>query len=309
MKARIRFVRWEAEDILSFRLEPLAGESFPSFTAGAHVEIALKSGLSRSYSLLNDPDEVNAYEIGVHLSPDSRGGSKHIHEYWRAGDVVEISEPRNHFPIDESASFSILIGGGIGITPMLAMAARLTRLGKPWKLFYATRTRARAAFMDRMVGNPNVVITIDDEPDTPRLDLLTIIRSAPAQTHFYCCGPTGMLSAFRELGEHLGNRLHYEYFATDKPVATDGGYQLQLQRSGKLIEVKQGETMLDALLGAGIDVGFACFEGVCGSCRVPVLDGIPDHRDQFLSQDEKNANSAVMTCCSGARSSCLTLDI
>lgn len=309
MKARIRNVGWEAEGILSFRLEPLPGESFPAFTAGAHVEVALKPGLARSYSLLNDPAEPDAYLIGVQLDPESRGGSRHIHEHWRAGQVVEISEPRNHFPLNESAQLSILVAGGIGITPMLAMIARLDRLGRPWRLHYAVRSRSRAAFLDRLARRENVVLTIDDEADTPRLDLKQVMGSAPSGTHFYCCGPAGMLAAFREHGERLGDRLHYEYFSADTQAATDGGYRLQLRRSGKLVEVKQGETMLDALLGAGVDVGFACFEGVCGSCRVPLLDGIPDHRDQFLTQAEKDANLAVMACCSGARSSCLTLDL
>lgn len=309
MQARIRSVAWEADHILCFRLEPLAGDSFPPFTAGGHIEVALQPGLSRSYSLLNDPAEPNAYVIGVQLDPASRGGSQHIHEHWRAGQVVEVSQPRNHFPLKEDAQRSILVAGGIGITPMLSMIARLERLGRSWELHYAVRSRSRAAFLDRLLHRENVRLTVDDEPDTPRLDLQRLVAEAPPGAHLYCCGPSGMLTAFREHGAKLGDRLHFEYFSADTEIANDGGYQLKLHRSGKLIEVGAGETMLDALLGAGVDVGFACYEGVCGSCRVPVLEGVPDHRDAFLTQAEKDANNAVMPCCSGARSPVLTLDL
>jgi vanillate O-demethylase ferredoxin subunit len=309
MQARIRSVCWEADHILGFRLEPLRGTHFPMFTAGAHVEVTLQPGMKRSYSLLNDPSERDVYEIGVQLDPESRGGSQHIHEHWRPGQVIEVSEPRNLFPLKEDARHSILIAGGIGITPMLSMMARLEHLGRSWELHYAVRSRNRAAFLERLERLPNVQVTIDDEPDTPRLDLKRLIASVGADSHVYCCGPSGMLTAFREHGGVLGERMHFEYFSADTEVACDGGYSLQLRRSGKVIEVASGETMLDALLGAGVDVGFACFEGVCGSCRVPVLDGVPDHRDQFLTQAEKDANKAVMACCSGARTPSLTLDI
>jgi vanillate O-demethylase ferredoxin subunit len=309
MQARIRAVRWEAEDILSFRLEPLAGEQFPAFTAGAHVDVSLQPGLARSYSLLNDPADRDAYEVGVQLDPASRGGSSHIHRAWRAGQVVEVSAPRNNFPLKEDAGRTVLIAGGIGITPMLSMIARLERLGRSWELHYGARSRSRAAFLDRLEAKDNVRVTIDDEPDTPRLNLRELIGSAPAGAHLYCCGPAGMLEAFRTQGAALGDRLHFEYFSADTEIASEGGFRLQLQRSGKVLEVNPGETMLDALLNAGVDVGFACSEGICGTCRVPVLDGVPDHRDHFLTQEEKNSNCAVMVCCSGARTSSLTLDI
>lgn len=309
MQLRIRSARWEADHILGFRLEPLRGESLPSFAAGAHVEVTLQPGLKRSYSLLNDPAEQDAYEIGVQLDPESRGGSQHIHEHWRPGQVIEVSEPRNLFQLDEGAGHSILIAGGIGITPMLSMVQRLKGLGRSWELHYAVRSRNRAAFLERLEKLSNVKVTIDDEPSTARLDLKALLSATPSDAHVYCCGPAGMLAAFREHGGWLGERMHFEYFASDATVACDGGYRLQLRRSSKVIDVAAGETMLDALLGAGVDVGFACYEGVCGSCRVGVLDGVPDHRDQFLTQAEKDANNAVMTCCSGARTPTLTLDI
>ncbi|MBN9409706.1 MAG: oxidoreductase [Burkholderiales bacterium] len=309
MQARIRHVRWEAHDILGFRLEPAAGASLPAFTAGAHVDVALAAGLARSYSLLGDPADRSGYEIAVQLDVDSRGGSRHIHEHWRPGQWVDVSAPRNNFELHEGAARSVLIAGGIGITPMLSMIARLERLGRSWELHYAVRTRERAAFLDRLEHHDAVHLTIDDEPSTPRLDLARLLAGLPPDAHVYCCGPERMLAAFRELGAPLGERLHFEYFSADTDVACDGGYRLDLRRSGRSIDVQPGETMLDALLNAGVDVGFACSEGICGSCRVTVLDGVPDHRDHFLTDAEKQSNQAVMVCCSGARSGVLALDL
>ena len=322
MKARVRSVRWEAQDILGFRLEPLPGAHLAPFTAGAHVDVALRPGLTRSYSLLNDPREHGAYEIAVQLDPATRGGSRHIHEEWRAGQLVEVSEPRNNFPLEENSAHTVLVAGGIGITPMLSMIARLQRLGSSWELHYAVRTRARAAFLDQLAAFAQVHVTIDDEPSTPRLDLQRLLGSLAPQAHAYCCGPAGMLAAYREHGAHLGigvggadacdvmSGLPWE-LKMPKVIGVKLTGTLSGWSSPKdvILEVKAGETMLDALLNAGVDVGFACTEGVCGSCRVPVLHGVPDHRDVFLTQDERDANDAVMVCCSGARTPSLTLDL
>jgi ferredoxin-NADP reductase len=309
MKARIRSVQWEAPAVLSFVMEPLAGEHFPPFTAGSHIDVTLQSGLTRSYSLLNDPAEADRYEIGVQLDENTRGGSKHVHQVWRPGQVIEISAPSNNFALDESAAHSVLIAGGIGLTPMLSMLARLDRTGKTWELHYACRSRDRAAFLDRVGHRPEVRFYVDDEPAVGSLKLDAVLEAAPDGTHFYCCGPQGMLNAYRSLVEPIGERGHYEYFGADVATAVEGGYKLELARSKKTIAVPAGETMLDALLNAGLDVPFACGEGVCGTCRLAVLDGVPDHRDLFLSEAEKASNRCVMPCCSGSRSATLTLDI
>ena len=309
MQARIRSSRWEAHNVVSFRLEPLPGEHFPAFTAGGHIELALADGLARSYSLFNDPAQADVYEIAVQLDAQSRGGSRLIHERWRVGQVVEVSAPRNHFPLHEGAARSVLIGGGIGITPLLSMAARLDALGQPWELHYAARSRDCAPFLERLAPRPNVRLTIDDEPQTPRLDLQRVLDAVPADAHVYCCGPERMLDAYRAHGARLGDRLHFEYFAASTELARDGGYCVQLRRSGRQVPVEAGETLLDALLNAGVDVPFACSEGICGSCRIEVIDGVPDHRDHFLTDQEKASNRSIMVCCSGARSPVLTLDL
>lgn len=309
MKARIRSARWEAPTVFSFILEPVEGEHFPPFSAGAHINVTLQPGLIRSYSLLNDPTQTDRYEIGVQLDEKSRGGSRHVHESWRPGQVIEISAPDNNFPLEESASHSVLIAGGIGLTPMLSMLTRLGGIGKSWELHYACRSKERAAFLDRVGHLPCVRLYVDDDPAIGRLDLDSVIKTSPAGTHFYCCGPEGMLNAYRSLVQPLEDRGHYEYFSAEVEAANEGGYALELVRSKKVIEVAAGETMLDALLNGGFDIPFACGEGICGTCRVGVVGGVPDHRDQFLSDAEKTSNRCVMVCCSGSRTSTLILDL
>ncbi|MDE1917746.1 MAG: oxidoreductase [Sphingomonadales bacterium] len=310
MQVRIKAIRWEAEDILSFILEPVGGGLMPAFDPGAHIDVQLAPGLTRSYSLANDPAIRGHYEIGVHLSPSSRGGSRHIHERWRAGDIVEISEPKNNFPMVEDALHTVLIAGGIGITPMLPMIARLQKLGRSWELHYVAASPERAAYVAHVEAHDGVIVCFDGVPGGRRLDLKAISDAAPADAHLYCCGPSGMLDAFVAINkDRPKDHIHIEYFSAETEVATEGGYTLELARSGQTIAVQEGETMLDALLGVGVDIGFACGEGVCGTCEVKVLDGIPDHRDHFLTDEDKASNRSIMVCCSGSKSAKLVLDI
>lgn len=310
IRARIKAIRWEAEGINAYVLQRLEGGVMPTFTPGAHIDVHLKPGLSRSYSLVNDPQQRDHYEIAVHHSPTTRGGSRFIHEEWRVGQVVEISEPKNNFPLVEDAAHTVLIAGGIGVTPMLPMIARLERLGQSWELHYVAGSPERAAYVDRIEPHDRAVIRFDGVPGGQPLDLAAICAAAPADAHLYCCGPTGMLDAFVALNaERPSGHAHIEYFTANTELAIEGGYTLELVRSGMTVAVEEGETMLDALLTAGVDVGFACSEGICGTCEVKVLDGVPDHRDHFLSDEEKAANGSVMVCCSGSKTANLVLDI
>ena len=310
MRARLKNIRWEAEGINSYILEPVDGGQMPGFDPGAHVDVQLSPGLARSYSLVNDPAIRGYYEIAVHHAIDGRGGSRHIHEKWQVGQILEISEPKNNFPMVEDASHTVMIGGGIGITPMLPMIARLEKLRKSWELHYVAASPERAAYVDRLSKYEQVEIAYDGIPGGRRLDLMAICAATPADAHLYCCGPTGMLDAFVATNcDRPKGHVHIEYFSAETEMATEGGYTLELAKSGKTIAVEEGETMLDALLSAGVNVGFACSEGICGTCEVKVLDGIPDHRDHFLSDEDKAANKSIMVCCSGSKTANLVLDI
>jgi vanillate O-demethylase ferredoxin subunit len=310
LQLRVKATTWEAPNILSYDLRAPDGRELPPFTAGAHVDIHLGNGLIRSYSLLNSQAERHRYVIGVQKDAATRGGSKWVHERIRTGELVTISAPRNNFPLVEHATHSILFAGGIGITPIMSMVERLAALGRSWELHYCARTRSNAAFVDRLERRPEVHFNFDGEPGGSVLDLAAIVRSASDQTHFYCCGPLGMLGAFEQATASLaGERVHVEYFSAKEPPAQSGGFTVVLAKSGREIPIPAGKSILDTLLDAGIDIAHSCKEGVCGTCETPVLDGVPDHRDLILTKEEQAANRSMMICCSGAKTERLVLDL
>ena len=312
---RVKSVTYEAERIHTYELRPLAGGELPPFTAGAHIDLHLADGCTRSYSLVNPQNERHRYVIAVALDAASAGGSRYVHEHVQAGGKLMIAPPKNNFALVEDARHSVLIAGGIGITPVWCMVQRLIELGRSWALHYSARTRETAAFVDTIAalrdnGNhPPVVLNFDFEPGGKPLDIAAIVNHAPDDAHLYCCGPTGMLDAFeRATQQRPREQVHVEYFSAKEAPATGGGYTVMLAKSNVRVFVKTGETILDALRGAGVDAPFSCTEGVCGSCEMRVLEGIPDHRDMVLTDAERVSNRSMMICCSGAKSETLVLD-
>jgi ferredoxin-NADP reductase len=314
-QVRVKRISFEAESINSYELISPDGGDLPPFTAGSHIDLHLPNGMIRSYSLVNDQKERHRYVIAVSNDAASRGGSKLIHETVRAGDIITISHPRNNFALHEVARHSVLIAGGIGITPLVSMIRRLEALGCSWELFYAARTRPAAAFLDELKAfrpdaHPNLHLTFDQEPDARTIDLPAIVRAAPRDAHLYCCGPVPMLEAFEAAtADRPSGHVHVEYFKAREKPAAEGGFEVKLVRSNQTIAVQAGQTILDALLAAGVSANYACTEGVCGTCETKVLGGMPDHRDLFLSKEEQEANKTIMICCSGSKSSTLVLDI
>jgi vanillate O-demethylase ferredoxin subunit len=238
-----------------------------------------------------------------------------MHETLRAGDTLTIGLPRNNFPLDEAAPLSVFIAGGIGITPLLGMIRRLQSLGRSWQLFYAARTRQGAAFVDELqrlrdASGAKVQFCFDRDNGGRVLDLAAIVAALPDGAHVYCCGPLPMLEAFERATAGLPPRqVHVEYFAAREAAATEGGFTVELARSGRTVLVQPGHTILDSLLEIGVEPPYSCREGICGTCEVRVIDGTPDHRDLVLSAAEKAANDRMLICCSGARSSKLVLDL
>jgi ferredoxin-NADP reductase len=306
---RVRSLTLEAEGILAIELAPVPGAELPPFDAGSHVDLHLPQAI-RSYSLAGDPTDHSRYLLAVARSDNSRGASAYVHERLRPGDTLFIGPPRNNFPLNETAKNSVLIAGGIGITPLLSMIARLERIGAAWSLHYSCRSRARAAFLDRIAPfSPSVTLSLRDEvPD--RLDFARIVADAPVGTHFYACGPNEMLDVFQEATAHLPpEQTHVERFAPAEPKADGGGFVLTLRRSGLQVTVRPGQTVLDAVLEAGVAAPYSCLEGVCGSCEVAVVAGKPDHRDVILSEDERASGKTMMICVSGAQTPTLTIDL
>jgi vanillate O-demethylase ferredoxin subunit len=311
----VKRISYEAERINSYELIARTGGALTPFTAGSHIDLHLPNGMLRSYSLVNDQRERHRYVIAVNRDAESRGGSSCIHDRLRVGDIMTISAPRNNFALHEDVEHSILIAGGIGITPLLSMIRRLEALGRRWELFYAARTQAAAAFLEELAAfrsdRPSrVYVDFDDERSGRLFDLPAIVERAPAHAHLYCCGPIPMLTAFETAtAGRPADCVHVEYFQARETPAVEGGFDVKLARSNRTIAVEAGKTILDALLDAGITVNHACAEGVCGTCETRLLEGIPDHRDQFLSKEEQAANKSIMLCCSGAKSRTLVLDL
>lgn len=315
IKVRVRSVRWEADGINSYELQPLEGGDLPAFTAGAHVDVHLPGALVRSYSLINSQEDRTRYHIAVSKSTSSQGGSRYMHERLRPGDVIEISHPRNNFPVDEAAAHSILIAGGIGITPILGMVHRLDRLGRCWELHYCARTRLVAAFLDSLgeleaAAPGRVHLNFDHEPGGRMLDLAAIVAAADARAHFYCCGPAPMLKAFQVATAGVEpERVHLEYFSAPERVAPSGGFTVVLARSGLSLFVPPGRTILEVVQEAGVEVAYSCQQGICGSCETRVIEGTPEHRDLVLSQQDQASNRTMMICCSGSQGERLVLDL
>lgn len=296
-------------------LQSADGRSLPAFEAGAHIDVHLAPDLVRQYSLCGDPAETSRYRLGVLRDPASRGGSLAVFDQLNEGTVITIGAPRNHFPLAPDAQHTVLVGGGIGITPMIAMAYALSAAGKRFELHYCARSAASSAFLEELAAAPfadKVSLHFDDAGESGRLQLAEVLKVAGlAQTHLYVCGPSGFMDWVIGSGEKLGlpaAQIHREYFNAD--VDTHGGaFEVVAAASGKTVQVQEGQSIVAALKAVGIKVQVSCQEGVCGTCVCTVLEGECDHRDVFLTDEEKAENDQIMTCCSRAKSARLVLDI
>jgi vanillate O-demethylase ferredoxin subunit len=314
LQLRLRQIRLEAEGIASYELVPRPGESLPAFSAGAHIDLHLPDKMVRSYSLAGDPAQRDHYLIAVALEGAGRGGSRWLHAVPRVGDVLTVQPPLNDFELNESAAHSVFIAGGIGITPFMAMAARLRALGRSWTLHYIAASPARAAFvreLQELADAPGCALHLHYRCDlTERVNVTHIVQQAAGDAHLYCCGPAGMIDEFIAASQSRPPaQVHFERFGSAQAAATGHSYTIELARSGRRLAVPSGKTMLDILLDNGLNIQYACSQGVCGTCLTGVLGGRPDHRDDYLTADEKAANKSIMVCCSGSLDETLVLDL
>ena len=315
LQAWVHTLRYEADDIISVDLRPAPGVEFPAFEAGSHIDLHLPNGMVRSYSLSNHCQERHRYVVGVLKDRASRGGSKCVHEQLRVGMRITISAPRNNFPLHEDATHSVLVAGGIGVTPVLCMARRLKDLGRSFEFLYFARSRQSAAFVAEIeaLGVPVTWHFDDEKGGPPDLKALLGRRAPAAGEHFYACGPAVMLDNFEKTCAALGHtQAHIERFtAVEVAAAVDAKktFTVQLQRSGQTFEVTPETSLHKRLVERNIDVPWSCEEGICGSCETKVLEGVPDHRDMVLTDAERAANKAMMVCVSGCKSDRLVLDL
>lgn len=315
LKVKISAKEKVATNITTFELIHLAGEKLPGFTAGSHIDVHVSNQIVRQYSLCNNPSETHRYLIGVLRDPNSRGGSIAMHDQLKVGDIVEISYPRNLFELAKESSNSILLAGGIGVTPILCMAEYLTNSNNEFEMHYCTRSKEQTAFLEK-ISNSNysskVNFHFDDGDNEQRINLSKVLANPSSGTHVYICGPKGFLDAALNAAKKMGwtsEQIHYEYFsATPIPTESNESFTVKLARSGKTVEVAANQTITQALAAAGMDIPTSCEQGICGTCLVKVIEGIPDHKDLFMTDEEHALNDQFTPCCSRSKTPQLVID-
>lgn len=312
---RVKTIRQEAIDIKSFLLVSADATPLPPFTPGAHIDAHVE-GVVRQYSLCNGPDDSEGYLIAVKREADSRGGSRAMHEL-KEGDELIIGGPRNNFPIDPSARHHVLLAGGIGITPLLSMARHLKAAGASFELHYFTRTEQHTAFRPLLAGadfNEHVMLHCALAPEGLRTYLMDFLSRRSDGAHLYLCGPR----PFMELVETIAaanhwapQSVHLEYFAAHPAMLAgpQDEFTVRLARSGAIYTVPAGVPITEVLISNGCAIETSCEQGVCGTCLTGVIEGIPDHRDVYLTDKEKNAGDKMLPCVSRAKTPLLVLDL
>ena len=313
LSLQVERIQQETDRVKSFRLRAADGNELPEVLPGAHLQLKVKlpdgSDAKRHYSLLNHPDDRSSYEIGVLKEPQGRGGSLYLHEHIQEGDVLEIQLPKNAFPMATSANHSILIAGGIGITPILSMMHALSSANLSFEMHYSARTYSGLAFRDRIerIAGDNANFYASKEPNGQRLDLKKLLATSKPGSHVYVCGPRGMINAVREGAAEQGwpsTHIHFESFGA-QPLANDKAIRVHLYKSNKTVNVPADRSILDTLLDAGVSIPHDCKRGECTMCTTRVIEGEPDHRDLCLNAEEKKSSMCV--CVSRAKGKNLTL--
>jgi ferredoxin-NADP reductase len=303
-----------AEGVVVLDLAHPENEDLPRWEPGAHIDLILDDGLTRQYSLCGDPRDSGVWRVGVLLDPNSRGGSRYVHENLNEGSIVRVRGPRNHFPLVDAQHYRF-IAGGIGITPIFAMLEAAQRAGTDWTLLYGGRTRASMAFAEDLAERYPDRVTVWPQDERGLLDLESLFKDPEDNTLVYCCGPEALLSAVEQHSAHWpAGILHIERFAAKAPTAEEVAaaldqFEVVCQRSGQAFEITSDQSILEVLEEEGIPILGSCYEGVCGTCEARVLKGTPDHRDSVLTEAERAAGEVMLICVSRSRTERLVLDL
>ncbi|MFR9801905.1 PDR/VanB family oxidoreductase [Pseudonocardia sp. RS010] len=301
--------RAAAADVVELVLARPDEGLLPAWRPGAHVDLLLADGLVRQYSLAGDPDDLRHWRLGVLREPAGRGGSEFVHTRLVPGSRVVARGPRNNFALADAQRY-LFVAGGIGITPLLPMIRAVAARGRPWRLLYGGRSRASMAFVEDVAGY-GAAVTIRPQDEFGLLDLDDFLDPA-AGTAVYCCGPEPLIAAVEQRSlAWPADTLHVERFAARERVegAADGTVEVELARSGLVLEVPPDRSILEVVTSAGVDVLSSCEDGVCGTCQTAVLQGEPDHRDSVLAAGERSSGRTMVLCVSRARSRRLVLDL
>ncbi len=316
LSVRVVARQQEATDVCSFELADPEGRALPGFNAGAHIDVQVRDGLIRQYSLCNAPGEQHRYRIAVLREASGRGGSIALHDQIQQGDLINISAPRNHFPLAPGASRTVLLGGGIGVTPILCMAQQLAQANADFEMHYCTRSADRTAFADQIRQSSfadRVIFHRDDGDPAQKFDAAAVLANPVSGTHIYVCGPAGFMDYVLKTAKQLGwpdAQVHREYFAA---APQQGGvaqeFEVQIASTGQVLVIPADKAIAEVLMEHNIDITTSCDQGVCGTCLTSVLEGEPDHRDSFLTDEERARNDQMTPCCSRAKSRRLVLDL
>ena len=310
---RLRVARREvvADGVVTLDLRKPSGGDLPAWAPGAHIDLELGPDLVRQYSLCGDPADSTVWRVGVLREPERRGGSQYVHDELREGDLVQVRGPRNHFPLEPSPRY-VFVAGGIGITPILPMAAAATAAGAEWEMHYGGRTLSSMAFRAQLTDSYGGRVAVHPQDEQGLLDLDAILGTPQPDTLVYCCGPEPLLQAVEaRCASWPGGSLHLERFAPKEggqPVL-DEAFDVELARSKVTLSVPADASILNLLEVAGVPVLSACREGTCGTCEVPVIAGRVDHRDSLLTPEEQAANNTMFVCVSRAACPRLVLDL
>lgn len=318
LSLRVRSVTWEAQDVLSFELADPTGAPLPEVQAGAHLDVRVPGGLMRRYSLCDAPWRRDRWRIAVLDVAGGRGGSRAMHRDVRAGQLLEVAGPHNFFPLDRGASHSVLLAGGIGITPLLSMAEQLIEDGASWELHVCTRSPDRTPFAERLASPryaSHVKVHHDGGDPARGLDMAALLREPREGTHAYCCGPAGFMRAAQAATAHWpAGTVHTEFFGaepaaapTTAPTPGKDTATIVLRRSGRTIPAASDATVLQSLRAAGVDVPTSCEAGVCATCATPWFEGEPEHHDLVL--DDAERTRTLFVCCARPGPRPLVLDL
>ncbi|WP_295523358.1 PDR/VanB family oxidoreductase [uncultured Pseudacidovorax sp.] len=315
LQVRVQRKSQEAEGIVALELVSADGRPLPGFGAGSHIDVHLPNGLVRQYSLCNSAAERHRYRIAVLREPTSRGGSAAVHDLIKEGDVLTISAPRNHFALHD-APRSLLLAGGIGVTPILCMAQRLATWGADFEMHYCTRSATRTAFRDEIAASAfadKVHLHHDDGAEAQKLRVAELLATPEPGTQIYVCGPGGFIDHVVNTAKANGwpaQQIHLEYFAAAaQDTSGDQPFEVKLTSSGQTYRIPKDQTIVQALRAEGVEIMVSCEQGVCGTCITRVLEGVPDHRDCYLTDDERAANDQFTPCCSRSKTPLLVLDL
>ncbi len=324
IQVRVRSVTYLGEDVNAYEVVPLETSELPGFTAGSHIDLYFRDGRVRQYSLCGDPRETRRYIFAVQREENGRGGSKAIHDIVHAGRILVISPPRNNFPLRENARHHVLIAGGIGVTPIVSMIRHLLVTRASFEVHYGARTWEKLAFHEDLTTlglGDRLHVYVDGGDPGKGMDLGKIEAGAPADAHFYCCGPVGLMSGVKAVMSHRPSScVHFEHFVATGPAPkvpnelmrgecnTIGvGFKVKLAKLGKSFDVPDDKTIVDVLRENGIEVATSCESGLCGTCRTRYLEGGPEHNDYVL--DDEARRHEVLICCARSKTPTLVLDM